>query len=222
MSFFVRPRRFAPDPTLSSCARRHPRPSLRARPSHPSPSPPRPKTNKHTLNSITTCRAALDAGEAALRSGDAAAALALFERALDLPGSAAVRLAGRPLEVSVPSDGEASACLYNMACCYAALGQVDAGITVLGAALESPGSLDRRELAAGVAGDPDLEPLRGAPGYAALARAAAAAAAGGGAEDGGSAAAGPGGPLGLLAGVFGGGGKGKKDGGVLDRMLRPW
>jgi hypothetical protein len=114
-----------------------------------------------------------------------------------------------------------------MACAYAALGAVEPGLTCLAAAVESPGSLDRGELAAGVAGDPDLEPLRAAPGFAAIARAAAAVAAGGdGGGNGGG--GGPGGPLGLLAGVFGGGKQQQQQaqkgggGGVIDRMLRPW
>jgi len=151
----------------------------------------------------------------------------LFERALDLPGSAAVRLASSPVEFSVPSDSESAAALYNMACAYAALGSVSAGITCLSAAVESPGSL-AAGLVDALASDADLDPLRSDPQFAGLAAAAAKAAASSDRDGDGGDAPGGGGSLGGLLGVFGGGKKGgqaasqpRKEG-VLGRMLRPW
>jgi hypothetical protein len=142
--------------------------------------------------------------------------LALFERALDLPGSAAVRLAGRPLEFGVPSDGEAAAALFNMACAYAALGQTAAGLTCLDAAAEAPGSL-AEGLVEALRSDPDLDSLRSDPGFASVAAKAARALASGGGQSDDDEGGGGGG----LLGVFGKKGKPKKEG-MLGRMLRPW
>ena len=104
----------------------------------------------------TTCSQAIDAGEVALRSGDASLALAFFESALDLPGSAAVRLSGSPREYSCASDGEAAAALYNMACAYVALGELEPALTCLEGAVEGGGS----EVAEAARADPDLSALR--------------------------------------------------------------
>lgn len=41
------------------------------------------------------------------------------------------------LPCSCPSDAEENACLYNMACCYCKLGQVDAAFTCIEAVLEN-------------------------------------------------------------------------------------
>ena len=146
-----------------------------------------------------TCRAALDAGEEALRAGDAAGAVSLFEAALDLPGLGAVRAAGSVIESSCPSDAEEAACLYNMACAYAALGQKDSALTCLEAALAVDGAAE--PTAATARGDPDLAPLAGAAFEAVLAKAAAG---------------------GALGGLLGGGRRAGGDGGWLSKVLRPW
>jgi hypothetical protein len=55
--------------------------------------------------------------------------------------SGAYRLSGSPREFACPSDAEEHACLYNMACCYAQLGQQQAALTCLESILES-GTVD--------------------------------------------------------------------------------
>jgi hypothetical protein len=50
-------------------------------------------------------------------------AVALFQLALELPGSGAFRLEGTVKEYRCPSEGEENAALYNTACCYALLGK---------------------------------------------------------------------------------------------------
>ena len=178
-----------------------------------------------------TCAQAIDAGEIALRSGDASFALRLFEAALDLPGSAAVRLSGSPREFSCASDAEAAAALYNMSCAYVALGDFKPALTCLEGAVEGGG----KEIAEAARGDPDLEALRTTTSSkfeSALkkgieAHSNPAAASGGG-----------GGPAGVLGGLAarlfrrggGGGDGGGRDSatvagrsvGVLERILRPW
>ena len=188
-----------------------------------------------------TCAQSIDAGETALRSGDAALAMRLFEAALDLPGSAAVRLSGSPLEYSCASDAEAAAALYNMACAYVALGELEPALTCLEGAVEGGG----RDIAASARADPDLAALR--------------AAKGGGGGGGGSSSSsfegalrrgveahenpatkagsgGGGGPAGVLGGLAarllrrgdkrgGRGDAGTAAGtsvGVLERIMRPW
>lgn len=47
----------------------------------------------------------------------------LPQLSLELPGAGVMRLAGSPKEYSCASEGEENAALYNMACCWAALGQ---------------------------------------------------------------------------------------------------
>lgn len=49
----------------------------------------------------------------------------------------AYRLPGSPREYSCPSDAEEHAALYNMACCYAQLGQKAAALTCLESILET-------------------------------------------------------------------------------------
>ena len=127
-------------------------PGLKQKQQEPKPAKAR---SAAAASSHRTCREALDAGEKLLRQGDATAALAAFEAALDLPGSAAVRAAGSVVETSCPSDAEEAAALYNAACAYVALGQLDAADTMLRAALATDAPPD----AATVLGDADLAPL---------------------------------------------------------------
>lgn len=180
-----------------------------------------------------TCSQAIDAGEKALRSGDAALALRLFESALDLPGSAAVRFAGSVREYSCASDAEASAALYNMSCAYVALGDLQPALTCLEGAVEGGGG----GIADAARGDGDLERLRDEKRGAfeeALRRGMrafeAAESGGGGGGGGGEAGAGDGILGGLAARLLrrdDGGGKGKavvagRSVGVLERIMRPW
>lgn len=65
------------------------------------------------------------------------AAIDLFNLALELPGNGAYRLSGSPREYACPSDAEEHAALYNMACCYAQMGQKAAALTCLESILES-------------------------------------------------------------------------------------
>lgn len=67
------------------------------------------------------------------------AAIDLFNLALELPGNGAYRLSGSPREYACPSDAEEHAALYNMACCYAQMGQKAAALTCLESILESGG-----------------------------------------------------------------------------------
>jgi hypothetical protein len=66
-------------------------------------------------------------------------AIDLFNLALELPGNGAYRLSGSPREYACPSDAEEHAALYNMACCYAQMGQKAAALTCLESILESGG-----------------------------------------------------------------------------------
>jgi hypothetical protein len=49
----------------------------------------------------------------------------------------AYRMSGSPREYACPSDAEEHAALYNMACCYAQLGQQAAALTCLESILET-------------------------------------------------------------------------------------
>lgn len=90
-------------------------------------------------------------GLARLQTGDAAAAIAPLERAVELGGEAGTR--------------------YNLACAYAREGRAEPAFAALAAAVAA-GFADGQAMAA----DPDLEPLRGDPRFAELvARAAAQA-----------------------------------------------
>lgn len=80
-----------------------------------------------------------------------------------------MRLAGSPKEYSCASEGEENAALYNMACCWAALGQRASALTVLEALLDN----NFADYAA-IRADPDLAPLRGPELDKLLARCAAA------------------------------------------------
>ena len=103
------------------------------------------------------CRDAIEAGIAALSAGDPDAAIELFTLALELPGNGAFRLPGKAREFSCPSDAEESACLYNMACCYARKGPgfFDAAQECLEAACDDAGFDDWDTMLS----DPDLQPL---------------------------------------------------------------
>eukprot|EP00879_Flechtneria_rotunda_P015356 GHRR01016053.1.p1 GENE.GHRR01016053.1~~GHRR01016053.1.p1 ORF type:complete len:179 (+),score=64.13 GHRR01016053.1:30-539(+) len=102
------------------------------------------------------CKEAIDAGLEAFRGKDYQGAIQLFNLALELPGNSAYRLSGSPREYACPSDAEEHAVLYNMACCYAQLGQQEAALTCLESILES-GFSDIQTLQS----DPDLRPIRG-------------------------------------------------------------
>ena len=174
-----------------------------------------------------TCAQAIDAGEAALRSGNAPLALRLFEAALDLPGSAAVRLAGSPREYSCASDAEAAAALYNMACAYVALGELEPALTCLEGAVEGGG----KEIAEAARSDADLAALRessSSRNFETALRKGVEAFENPVAGDGG-------GPAGVLGGLAArllrrenkGGGRDAgtvagRSVGVLERIMRPW
>jgi hypothetical protein len=66
--------------------------------------------------------------------------------------------ADSPREYACPSEGEERAALYNMACCYAKLGEVDSGMAVLRGLLEN-GFEDLDTLR----NDEDVEGLRSSP-----------------------------------------------------------
>lgn len=183
----------------------------------------------------TTCAQAIDAGEAALRSGDASLALELFEAALDLPGSAAVRLSGSPREYSCASDAEAAAALYNMACAYVALNEIAPALTCLEGAVEGGG----RGIAESARGDPDLAALRqSSPSSGdfegALRRGIEAHDSPGSSSSSSSSSgnSGNGGPADVLGGLAArllrrGGGRDSgsvagRSVGVLERIMRPW
>jgi len=181
-----------------------------------------------------TSSQAIDFGETALRSGDAALALRLFESALDLPGSAAVRFAGSVREYSCASDAEAAAALYNMSCAYVALGDLEPALTCLEGAVEGGGE----DIASAARGDGDLEALRADKKGAfedALRRGTRAFESAGSSAGGDGGGGGADGILGGLAarllrtdgGRGGGGGKRKgsqagRSVGVLERIMRPW
>lgn len=79
----------------------------------------------------------------------------MFQLALELPGSGMMRMAGSPKEYACPSNGEENAAMYNLACCYAQLGKLEAALTCL------EGLNDDFENWDAMKSDPDLAPLRG-------------------------------------------------------------
>lgn len=83
-------------------------------------------------------------------------AVALFEQALELPGSGSMRLAGTVREYACASQGEEHAALYNMACAYVAMGQNTPALTCIDGLLDS-GFDDFQTLRT----DPDMAALRG-------------------------------------------------------------
>ncbi|CAD7700409.1 unnamed protein product [Ostreobium quekettii] len=82
-------------------------------------------------------------------------ALALFQQALDLPGSGIRRFRNKPPEIST---GEKMAALYNIACCYSGKNDVRPGLQALAACLET-GYDDFNQLRT----DPDLRQIRQDP-----------------------------------------------------------
>ena len=79
----------------------------------------------------------------------------MFRTALSLPGDAFVRLAGSVREYAVPSTGEENTCLYNLACCFSALGDAESAMEALEDALKN-GFDDLSTCRT----DPDLKPVR--------------------------------------------------------------
>ncbi|PSC71097.1 Tetratricopeptide-like helical [Micractinium conductrix] len=101
-------------------------------------------------------REAIDAGLQKFAAGEYQTAVDLFQLSLELPGSGVMRMSGSVREYSCASEGEENAALYNMACCYAALGQKQAALTVLEALLDN-----EFDQVATIRSDADLAPLRG-------------------------------------------------------------
>lgn len=102
-------------------------------------------------------REAIDRGLQLFSTGQYREAIDMFQLSLELPGSGVMRLSGSVREYSCASEGEENAALYNMACCWARLGQKQPALTVLEALLDN-GFEDVRTIRA----DPDLAPLAGA------------------------------------------------------------
>ncbi|GBF96643.1 hypothetical protein Rsub_09276 [Raphidocelis subcapitata] len=114
------------------------------------------KTDSTAVDGPKRCKDAIDAGLALFQQQQYQAAIDSFNLALELPGNGAYRLPGSPREYLCPSDAEENAALYNMACCYAQMGQADAALTCVDAVLEN-GFDDVKTLTT----DPDLAPIRG-------------------------------------------------------------
>ena len=66
-----------------------------------------------------TSSEAIERGMALFAAGEPAPALALFQKAFELPGSGTLRDRKKPREMSI---GEVQSAYYNMACCFSALG----------------------------------------------------------------------------------------------------
>ncbi|KAL4458694.1 hypothetical protein ABPG75_013559 [Micractinium tetrahymenae] len=101
-------------------------------------------------------REAIDRGLQLFNGGQYREAIDMFQLSLELPGSGVMRLSGSVREYSCASEGEENAALYNMACCWARLGQKQSALTVLEALLDN-GFEDVQT----VRSDPDLASLRG-------------------------------------------------------------
>lgn len=99
-----------------------------------------------------TAREAIDLGLEVCKTGDWTGALALFRRALDLPGTGLKRYRDKPRLIS---DSERMAALYNIACCHSQLGESRNGLLALNEAMEL-GYADFPQIRR----DPDLEALR--------------------------------------------------------------
>lgn len=102
------------------------------------------------------CKDAIDEGLSLFAAKKVDEAIAMFNLALELPGNAAYRLSGSIREFSCPSDAEENACLYNLACCYCALGKRQAAITCIEGIVEN--GFDDYDT---IRNDPDLQLLRG-------------------------------------------------------------
>ena len=138
-----------------------------------------------------------------------------------------MRLAGSPREYSCASDAEAAAALYNMACAYVALGELEPALTCLEGAVEGGG----KEIAEAARSDADLAALRessSSRNFETALRKGVEAFENPVAGDGG-------GPAGVLGGLAArllrrenkGGGRDAgtvagRSVGVLERIMRPW
>ena len=116
--------------------------------------------------------AAIRDGIAKFDAGDAAAALALFQSALTLPGSGIRKIRNQPAELST---GEKQAAYYNCAVAHAALGEVDNGLEALECAFKTGfGDWVRHGTAQAIRDyallteSEELAPLRAGPEFAAL------------------------------------------------------
>ncbi|GBF91837.1 hypothetical protein Rsub_04942 [Raphidocelis subcapitata] len=107
-----------------------------------------------------TAREAIDLGLVLCKQEKWDKALAVFERAMTLPGTGVKRYRDKPRLIS---DGERMAALYNCACCHARLGAPREGLLALSACLEA-GYADFPQIQI----DPDLELLRQDPRYETL------------------------------------------------------
>lgn len=117
-----------------------------------------------------TARGAIDAGLTKFEAGDPTAALAEFNRAFTLPGTGLKRFRDKPAGLS---DGETQAAHYNAACAHAALGNVDAALASLTAAIAA--GYDDAQARATLESDPDLAKLRADPRFAGVMQRVAAA-----------------------------------------------
>jgi hypothetical protein len=104
-------------------------------------------------------RDAIAAGLDLFNASNYEAAVELFQLALELPGSGAMRMAGSPKEYACASEGEEEAALYNMACAYCRMSppKVGPALTVLAALADDT----EFEAWATLRSDPDLAPARG-------------------------------------------------------------
>lgn len=101
-------------------------------------------------------REAIDRGLQLFSAGQYREAIDMFQLSLELPGSGVMRLSGSVREFSCASEGEENAALYNMACCWARLGEKQPALTVPEALMDN-GFEDVQTIRS----DPDLAPLRG-------------------------------------------------------------
>ena len=135
--------------------------------SHPSPCPYAASRRVRSVRAWATApesaesslprrsRDAIDLGLLAYAEKDYAAAEDLWRLGLSLPGTGTARVAGTPKEYSIPSDGEANSCLYNLACVYAVTGREKESLECVKAALEN-GFTDTQALLS----DPDLSSVQ--------------------------------------------------------------
>ncbi|KAK9798892.1 hypothetical protein WJX73_002132 [Symbiochloris irregularis] len=117
---------------------------------------------KALIADCDSSREAIAAGQKVFADGNYEDAIELFEKGMDgsLPGTGTKRFRDKP---PLPSVGEKQAALYNLACCYSQLGDVQTGLTALAGCLEN-GYRDVDQ----VRSDPDLEELRKDPRFEGL------------------------------------------------------